>query len=214
MFSSMVRTRLRPGSGSRSLEPSTLRRASMAVYITPGAPCRLAVEFFFEAAEAVVVDAHVAQHLRGDLVVGIEALELFLEVDALHVEGFDGGGDLRRDAARDPGEVVAGSRGARRSALRWSALSSGSVWTIAARVRAAACLSAISLRDRRRWSRPARSWPARAGCGRRGRRGAEPLQRCAAAAFRRARRSPGGARSGARRGGRRWRRPRRRRRGR
>ena len=66
------------------------------------------VEFFFQAAEPVVVNAHVAQHLRGDLVVGIEALKLFLEVDALHVEALDGGSDLRRDAARDPGKVVAG----------------------------------------------------------------------------------------------------------
>ena len=87
MFSSMVRTRLRPGSGSRSLEPRTLRRASMAVYMRPGTPCSCGVEFFFEAAEAVVVNAHIAQHLRGDLVVGIEALEFFLEVDALQVEG-------------------------------------------------------------------------------------------------------------------------------
>ncbi len=73
-----------------------------------GRAVEFAVEFFFKAAEAVVVDANVAQHLRGELVVGIEALKLLLEVNALHVEGLHGGGDLRRDAARDPGEVMAG----------------------------------------------------------------------------------------------------------
>ncbi len=48
---------------------------------------QLRVKFAFEAAEAVVVQADVAQHLRGDLAVGIEALEFFLEVDALHDSG-------------------------------------------------------------------------------------------------------------------------------
>ena len=47
----------------------------------------LRVEFLLEAAEAVVVEADIAEHLRGDLVVGIEALKFFLEIDALHVEG-------------------------------------------------------------------------------------------------------------------------------
>ena len=144
MFSSMVSTRLRPGSGSCSLEPSTLRRASMAVYMLAGDAVQLRIEFLFEAAEAVVVDAHIAQHLRGDLVVGIEALELFLEVDALHVEGADAGGDLGGDAARDPGKVVAGGEARRRFAASVVRLSSGSVWTMAARVCAAACLSSIS----------------------------------------------------------------------
>ena len=68
---------------------------------------QLAVEFSFEAAETVVVDADVAQHLRGDLVVGIEALELLLEVNALHVEGANFRGNLGRNAARDPGKVLA-----------------------------------------------------------------------------------------------------------
>ena len=69
-------------------------------------PVQVAVEFFFKAAQPVVVDAHVAQHLRGDLAVGIKALELLLEVNALHIEGLHRGSDLRRHAARDPGKVV------------------------------------------------------------------------------------------------------------
>ena len=168
---------------------------------------QLAVEFFFQAAEPVVIDAHVAQHLRGELIVGVKALELLLEVDALHVEGFDGGGDLRRDAARDPGKVAAivearGDLG----------LGGERVVGIGVNQRGEGARGGLLVgdlrRDRRRWSRPARSWPARAGCGRRGCRGAEPLQRCAAAALRRARRTPGGARSGARKAASRWRRPR------
>ena len=111
----------------------------------PGDAVQLTVELLLEAAEAVVVDAHIAQHLRGDLVVGIEALKLFLKVDALHVEGAHLGRDLRRDAARDPGKVVPVVEALRRSGLRVVRSSSGSVWTMAASMRAAACLSSISL---------------------------------------------------------------------
>ena len=52
-----------------------------------GNAVQLAFEFLLEAAEAVVIDTHVAEDLRGDLVVGIEALEFLLGVDALDVEG-------------------------------------------------------------------------------------------------------------------------------
>ncbi len=48
-----------------------------------GNAVQLRFEFLLQAAQAVVVHAHIAQHLRGNLVVRIEALELFLEVDAL-----------------------------------------------------------------------------------------------------------------------------------
>ena len=72
------------------------------------APVERAVEFLFKAAEAIVVDAHVTQSLRGELVVRVEALKLFLEVDALHIEGSDAGRDAGGNAARDPGEIAAG----------------------------------------------------------------------------------------------------------
>ena len=72
----------------------------------PRLPVQVAVEFFFKTAQPVVVDAHVAQHLRGDLAVGIKTLELLLEVNALHIEGLHIGSDLRRHAACNPGEVV------------------------------------------------------------------------------------------------------------
>ena len=45
---------------------------------------QVTVKFFFKAAQAVVVDTHVTQHLRGDLAVGIKTLELFLEINALY----------------------------------------------------------------------------------------------------------------------------------
>jgi hypothetical protein len=67
---------------------------------------QVAVEFFFKTAQSVVVDTHVAQYLRGDFAVRIKALELLLEVNALHIQGLHRGRDLRRHAARNPGEVV------------------------------------------------------------------------------------------------------------
>ena len=73
-----------------------------------GGAMQLAVELLLDAAEAVVVDADIAQHLRGDFVVGVEALELFLEVDAFESEGPDARRSFRRDAARDPGKTVPG----------------------------------------------------------------------------------------------------------
>ena len=80
-----------PGSGSCSLEPSTFAaRVHGGVHRARNA-VQLRVELLLEAAEAVVVDADVAEHLRGDLVVGIEALKLLLEINALHVEGVDAG---------------------------------------------------------------------------------------------------------------------------
>jgi len=68
---------------------------------------QLRLEFLFKAAEAVVVHTDVAEHLRGDLVVRIEALELLLKVEALHGESLDACGNAGGDATRDPGEAVA-----------------------------------------------------------------------------------------------------------
>ena len=61
------------------------RRVHGGVHLARNA-VELRVEFLLQAAQAVVVHAHIAQHLRGDLVVRVEALEFFLEVDPLHVE--------------------------------------------------------------------------------------------------------------------------------
>jgi hypothetical protein len=46
----------------------------------------LVVELLLQPAQSGVVGAHIAQHLRGQIVVGIKTLELFLEVDALQVQ--------------------------------------------------------------------------------------------------------------------------------
>ena len=84
----------------------------MAVNMRPGTPCSSRFELQLQAAQAFVVQAHVAQHLRGDIVVRIEALKLLLKVDALEGPGGDQrlhfGGGLRRDAPRDPGKVAPG----------------------------------------------------------------------------------------------------------
>ena len=60
------------------------------------------------------------------------------------VEGSHAGGSLWRDAPRNPGKAHGHCRADRRSGLRAVCLSSGSVWTAAARARAAAFLSSIS----------------------------------------------------------------------
>ena len=134
MFSSMVSTRLRPGCGIVLAGAEHLAARVHGGVHAAGRAVQLGIEFFFQAAQPVVVHAHVAQHLRGNLVVGIEALELFLEVDALHVEGAHAGGHVGRDAARHPGKVVAVGQPVGDLRLRWSASSSGSAWTIAASV--------------------------------------------------------------------------------
>ena len=52
-----------------------------------GGAVKFGVEFAFYASEAVIVQTDVAEDLSGNLSVGIEALEFFLEVDVLHIEG-------------------------------------------------------------------------------------------------------------------------------
>ena len=52
---------------------------------------QLRLEFLLQPAQAGIVDAYIAQHLRGDFVVGIEALEFFLEKNTLEVESLHAG---------------------------------------------------------------------------------------------------------------------------
>jgi hypothetical protein len=74
-----------------------------------GNPMQPCFVFLLQAAQAVVVRAHIAQHLRGDLVIWVEALKLFLEVNALDGKCFYARRHIRRDAARDPGKTVPGN---------------------------------------------------------------------------------------------------------
>ena len=69
---------------------------------------QVVVEALLQAAQTVVIGADVAKHLRGQLVVGIEALELFLEVDALQVQRLHPRDGRRIQLAGDPGEVSGG----------------------------------------------------------------------------------------------------------
>ena len=78
MFSSMVSTRFWPGSGSCSVEPKLAVRIHGGEH-PAGNAVQLRLEFLLQAAQAVVVHAHIAQHLRGDFVVRVEALKLFLK---------------------------------------------------------------------------------------------------------------------------------------
>ena len=77
-----------------------------------GNAVQLRIELLLQAAQPVVVHAHIAQHLRGNFVVRIKALELFLEVDALEAlildQLPDAGSGIRRDAPRNPGKAAPG----------------------------------------------------------------------------------------------------------
>jgi len=55
-----------------------------------------------------VVGADVAEDLGGEIVVGVEALELFLDVNTAEVELADAVGGVGIEAAADPGEVAGG----------------------------------------------------------------------------------------------------------
>ena len=66
------------------------------------------VEAKFEAAEAIVIGADVAEDLCRKITVGVEALELLLKIDALQVEFADAVGGLRIELAGDPGEAMRG----------------------------------------------------------------------------------------------------------
>ena len=77
-----------------------------------GNAMQLGFVLLLQAAQAVVVQPHVAQHLRGDFVARIEALRLLAEVDsferAFFEEFLDAGRNRSTDAAGDPDEVLSG----------------------------------------------------------------------------------------------------------
>ena len=170
----MVSSRFCPGSGSCSVEPSTLRRASMAVNIRPGSAVQPRLKFLLQAAQPHVVRAHVAQYLRRNLVVGVEPLVLFLEINALHVQGLH----LVRH-----GRVGHLARHPRKAASLLQAflnLRCGGPRRLQGRMdncRQRRCRGrfVLDLRGYRvNGVRPAPSWPARADCGRREFPGAAP----------------------------------------
>src|ERR1700744_1263644 len=101
MFSSMVSIRLSPGCGS---PPSPPRPCPFAAKARTRCPGQIVIEAPLQATESVVVGAHVAKHLRGQRFVGIEALELFLEVDAFQVERLHPCNGRRIELAGDPGK--------------------------------------------------------------------------------------------------------------
>ena len=84
----MVRTRLLPDS-----VPSQRWRTSVCGRRRKSSACRaclaIAVELAFEAAQALIVSADVAENLRGQFTLRIEALGLFLKVDALQIQRTD-----------------------------------------------------------------------------------------------------------------------------
>ena len=71
-----------------------------------GRAMHLVVELLLQSAQSRVVGAHITQHLRGKIVVGIEALELLLEIDALQVQLAHAIRSVRIDASRHPRKVL------------------------------------------------------------------------------------------------------------
>ena len=151
-----------------------------------GDAVQLRLELQLQAAQAVVVHAHIAQHLRGDLIVRIEALKLFLEVDAFEAWTISA---FTRAAISGVTRRATQAKLCPLSEPRGNLLLGGlrvvgvGVDDGGQRVGSRLLVVKLSQWVRRRWSPPARSWPARAGCGHRGRRGAEPPRRCVCCCF-------------------------------
>ncbi len=72
-----------------------------------GCAVKAGVEFLLETAETVVVEANVAERLRGDVAVGVEALKFLLEIEAVEVQSADMCSNFGRDTASDPGKTAA-----------------------------------------------------------------------------------------------------------
>ena len=93
-----VLARLRLGlAGSQYLAPRIHGRVHAA-----RSAVQLRLVFLLQAAQPVIVRAHIAQHLRRDLVVRIKALKLLLGVDSLDRKPLDARGNLGRDPPCHP----------------------------------------------------------------------------------------------------------------
>ena len=68
------------------------------------------VELLLKSAQPVIVDAHVTQHLRADLIVRVKALELLLDIDAFEIQRLHLRNDRGVLLARDPDEVTGGGQ--------------------------------------------------------------------------------------------------------
>ena len=75
--------------------------------LAPRNAVQLRLELLLQATQAVVVNAHIAQYLRGDFVVRIETLKLLLKVDALHGQTLHLQCNIRRNPPCDPGKAIA-----------------------------------------------------------------------------------------------------------
>ena len=73
-----------------------------------GNTVQIAIELALHATQAIVIGAHVSQHLGGQLAVGIEAFEFLLEIDAFEIQRFYARDLGRIQLACDPGEVSRG----------------------------------------------------------------------------------------------------------
>ena len=67
---------------------------------------QLVLVLMLDAGQPGVFHAHVAEHLRRQPALGIEALQLLLKVDAAQVQRFHARGGLAIHLARDPGKIL------------------------------------------------------------------------------------------------------------
>ncbi len=98
----MVSTTFSPGSGCFSTLPNHLRRASTEISISSGLAVQLVVKLALDAAQALVVRSHVADHLRRQFALGIKTLRFLLEVNAAQIQRADAVCRFRVRLARHP----------------------------------------------------------------------------------------------------------------
>ena len=109
-YSSIVSSTLDPEVGGRSKRLKTWRRASVWTRIVPGLPRILESCSVLEPVQPGVVEADIAEQVRRQLLVGIEAPALLDEADTVEIQRRDATGLLGRNLAADVGEGTAGSK--------------------------------------------------------------------------------------------------------
>ena len=159
MFSSRVRTTLEPATGVLSLLSYQRLFASARISMRPGLLRMRSSSAYSMPPDALLVNVHVAQHGSGEVSLGIKALILRLKIDAAEIERLNAGHGFRRQLAGDPYKRARGSQ--------------ASFHLVGRNAQNAAEQPRHHLRignlraARQSRSSPPRSWPARAGCGRR-----------------------------------------------
>ena len=97
---------LAPGSEAASTRSTPCRFRVLRHQNAAWLAANVLVERGFDSAEAVLVHIHVADDLRGQESLRIDAHRFFLDIDSAKIEGFDAVGDFRSQFVRDDRERV------------------------------------------------------------------------------------------------------------